>query len=76
MQQSPRNSDKVSRRLSVPTQPPRPKLLDPLRQAFRSRDGIRTIGELLGYNDIITTMIYMHVLDKGKGDARSLVDGL
>jgi site-specific recombinase XerD len=34
------------------------------------------VQELLGYNDVWTTMIYTHVLNKGGHGVRSPVDGL
>jgi len=76
MQQSPCNRDTVGRGLALPTHPSRPRLLDQLRQALRSRDGNRTIQELLGHKDVSRTMIYTHVLNKGGHGVRSPVDGL
>jgi len=37
---------------------------------------IRTVQELLGHNDVRTTMIYTHVLNPGPSGVRSPADGL
>ncbi len=71
--------------------PPKPKLLDQLREALRachcshrtelihlleSGYNIRTAQELLWHNDVKTTMIYTHVLNRGPTGVRSPVDAL
>jgi integron integrase len=37
---------------------------------------IRTVQELLGHNDVRTTMIYTHVMEKASARVRSPLDGL
>ena len=61
----------------APAATAKPKLLDRLREALRSRHcsrrsyDIRTVQELLGHEDVKTEMIYTHVLNRGGRGVRS-----
>jgi len=53
------------------------RLMECLRlRVLESGYDIRTVQELLGHNDVKTTMIYTHVLNRGPAGVRSPMDGL
>ena len=55
-----------------PVPPPNPNLLDPMREALRSRRSSRQ--DLLGHRDVRTTITHIHVLNRGGKGMRSSVD--
>lgn len=87
MSATPISSDTAAKRAVLALKVARPKLLDQLRETFRSRPsfgphlletGYDTLAvqELLGHTDVKTTMIYTHVLNRGGKGVKSPVDDL
>ena len=51
-------------------------LAEPPIALLQSGYDIRTVQELLGHSDVVTTMIYTQVLELGGGAVRSPLDGM
>jgi len=47
-----------------------------MKTVLKDGDDIRTVQELRGHNDVKTTLIYTHVLNRGGKGVRSPMDGL